>query len=125
MGFIRELIGLALVAAAWFNPFAVDYYIQILMFIVGFDMMSLIPKVGVFMLDFFGVFGFFGLGWTLLILLAVEIISTFFLIGLFINLTIKPLAVFAVAFLALGSLNFAIIVGVVDLLLNLTRKFNL
>jgi len=116
MGVIRELIGIALVVVAWFDPLHLDLTMRILIFILGFDTMSLIPKIGVFILDYF--LGFAWLGWTLLILLATEIISSFLIIGKIVRLIVKPVAVFAVAFLALG-LQPALIVAGIDLLLNL------
>jgi hypothetical protein len=125
MGILRELIGLSLIFAAWTNPLGVDILIRILMFILGFDLMSLIPKIGIFLADFLGLFGFFGLGWTLMLLLVVEIVATFLLISLVVNLIAKPIAVFVAAFFSLGVLKPALLIAVIDFILNLTRKYNL
>lgn len=123
MGFLREIIGFALLFASWFNPLGLDAYARILMFILGFDMMSLAPKIAIFILDFF--VGFAHLGWTLLILVASEIISMFLLVGFFINLIIKPMAVFAVALIVMGTVESALAVAGIDFLLNLTHIFKI
>ena len=116
MGFLREIIGFVLVFVAWFDPLGLDLMIRVLIFILGFDLMSLVPKVGVFVLDYFIGFGY--LGFTLLILLVIEVITTFLLIGIIIKLILKPLAVFGISFLYFG-LQPALILAGIDLLLNL------
>lgn len=112
---LRELIGFVLVVLAWFNPFGSDIMIRILFFILGFDFMSIIPKLAVFVLDY--LVGFTWLGFTLLILVAAEIVVM--LLGIKkINLIVKPISVFAVGFLAVG-LQPALIIAGIDLLLNI------
>lgn len=118
MGILREIIGFALIALAWFDPFGFDIMIRILMFVLGFDLMSIIPKIGIFVIDY--LFGFSWLGWTLLILVATELI-TMLIVGKIIRLIVKPLAVFTVSFLALG-LQPALIIAGIDLLLNLSVR---
>jgi len=123
MGLFRSLLGIALVMVAWFNPLGIDLYLRILMFILGFDMMSIVLKVGIFVIGFFGVFpGVTNLGFTLLILMAVEIITTLLIVGLIARMILKPLAVFVVAFLAGISLQPSLIVAAIDLILNLDVK---
>jgi len=116
MRFLREIVGFALIALTWFDPFGLDIMIRILVFILGFDLMSIIPKIGIFVVDY--IFGFAWLGWSLLILVAAELIAKFLIVGKIIKLIVKPLAVFIVSFLALGFQP-ALIVAAIDLLLNL------
>jgi len=115
MKLLRELIGFVLIILAWFNPFNFDSMIRILIFVLGFDAMSIIPKLAIFVLDY--LIGFAWLGFTLLILVAAEIIVM--LLGIKkIKLIVKPIAVFAVSFLAFGFQP-ALIVAGIDLLLNI------
>ncbi|MEM5802272.1 MAG: hypothetical protein QXQ18_02730 [Candidatus Aenigmatarchaeota archaeon] len=126
MGFIKEIFGLALVFIAWFNFFDLSLPIRILIFILGFDMMSIALKLGVFVISFFGFFpyfaGFSNLAFTLLILVAIEIILTIFLIGYVFTLILKPLAVFLVAFLAGLDINLVLILASIDLILNIPNR---
>jgi uncharacterized membrane protein len=118
MGILREIVGLALVVIAWFNFFEIELPIRILMFILGFDLMSLALKFGVFVISYFGISFFASLGWTLLLLVVTEVVSSFLLIGLIGKLLIKPTAVFTVAYLALGFQP-ALILAAIDFFLNL------
>jgi len=123
MRFTREIIGFALIVLAWFDPFGLDIMIKILMFILGFDLMSLIPKIIIFVLDYLFFilnysFGFGWLGWSLLILVAAEALLMLIPFGKKINIIIKTVAVFGVSFLAFG-IQPALIVAGIDLLLNL------
>lgn len=119
MKLLREVIGFGLVFLAWFNPFNLEAMIRILVFILGFDAMSIVPKIGIFALDY--LFGFRWLGWTLLILVAAEAILTFIPFGKKINIIVKAVAVFSVSFLAFG-LQPALIVAGIDLLLTLSSR---
>lgn len=125
MGFFREVIGFALLFISWFNPFGLDLLIRILIFILGFDMVSLVPKLVVFGLNFFfplfgTVFGYFA--WTLLILVAAEIVSLVIVVGILINLILKPVFVFIITFLVTNQVDISVITAVIDLFLNLTHK---
>ncbi len=121
--FLINTIGLALVILSWFNPFGFDLQIRIVLFIIGFDMMSILPKVGIFLLNFmFPLSAAFGyLSWTLLILFFSELAIAYTEAYKSYRLIIKPLAVFIVAYLALG-LQPALIAAGIDLLINLTHK---
>lgn len=117
MKLLREMVGFALIFLAWFNPLELEAMTRILIFILGFDAMSMAPKIGIFIIDYF--FGFAWLGWTLLILVGAEAIATFLpLAEKIVKLVIKPIGVFAVSFLAFG-LQPALIVAGIDLLLNI------
>ena len=115
MKLLRELVGFALVVLAWVNPFDFELKIRILMFILGFDAMSILPKIAVFALDY--IIGFARLGFTLLILVAAEVIVLLLEIKK-LNLIIKPIAVFVISFLSVG-LQPALIIAGIDLLLNI------
>lgn len=117
MRFLFELIGLAMILFSWFNPFGLDMMIRVLIFLLGFDMFGIIPKIAIFVIDY--LFGFAWLGWTLLIMVAAEAIVM--LISKKINLIVKPVAIFAVSYLALG-LQPALITAGIDLLLNIGMK---
>lgn len=115
MKLLRELIGFALVILSWFNPFNFGLMVRILVFVLGFDIMSIVPKLAIFVLDY--LIGFAWLGFTLLILVAAEILVM--LLGIKkIKLIVKPIAVFAVSFLAFGFQP-ALIAAGIDLLLNI------
>jgi len=116
MKLIREVLGFGLVFLAWFNPFTLEPMVRILIFLLGFDAMSIIPKIGIFALDY--LFGFRWLGWTLLVLVAAEALLTLIPFGKKINIIVKAIAVFGVSFLAF-DLQPALIVTGIDLLLNI------
>ena len=112
---LRELIGIALVIFSWFNPFNFDLTIRIIIFVLGFDTLSVLPKLAIFATDY--LFGFAWLGFTLFILVAAEAIVV--LLGIKkIRLIIKPAAVFIVSFFSLGFQPALIVTGI-DLLLNI------
>lgn len=118
MGFLREITGLVLVILAWFNLFEVELPIRILMFILGFDMMSLTLKIGIFAISYFGFQFLSPLAWTLLILVVIEAITSLLLIGLIGRIILKPIVVFIVGYLTLG-LELALILATIDFFLNL------
>ncbi len=131
MAIIRDLIGLALVVLAWFNPLGVTFLFRIVLFILGFDMMTMIPKVGLFAMNYFfptfgDIFGY--LSYTLLFLFLSELIIMLLHLDVPFNLFIKPLAVFVTTLLALGPIygtQPAFVAVGIDLLLNLSHKFKL
>ena len=80
MRLVENLVGLVLVLLAWFNPFAFALPIRIALFVLGFDIISILPKVGVFTLNFLipgfeEAFGF--LSWALLFLFLSELIIAY------------------------------------------------
>jgi hypothetical protein len=117
MGFLREIVGLTLIAVAWFNFFNLNLPMRIMIFILGFDMVSLVLKIGVFALGYFLLPSLLTLGRVLLILAVTEVISTFFLIGL-IGKIIKPVAVFIIGYFVLGF-QLALILAAIDFFLNI------
>lgn len=124
--FLR-LVGIVLALFAWFNPLGLDMMLRVSFFILGFDMMGIIAKIGIFALNFFfPVFGnMFGIfSWTLLLLFASELVVLLTPIAQEYRLAIKPLAVFVTAFLPLG-LQPALVVAGIDLLVNMTDRIKL
>jgi hypothetical protein len=117
MGLLSEIVGLILIVVAWFNFFNFSLPARILLFILGFDMTGLAFKIGVFALSYFFLPFLSTLAWALLLLTAVEVISSFLLIGL-LGKVIKPIAVFFIGYFVVG-IEFALILAVIDLLLNL------
>ena len=120
MNLIRETIGLILIFLAWVDPFNFSFPIRIALFILGFDMISWILKLLIFGIDYF--IGF-GIGWVLLILLAVELITTFLLMRFVFDLILKPAAVFLALYLSNVSFEIALIAAGIDVILNLTKKW--
>ena len=122
MKLLRDLVGLALIFVAWFNPFDLSLPFRIVFFIIGFDATSLIVKVILFLLNFFfpflGVEGIF-LVWALLILILIEFIFSFFKISRFLIVLIKFLAIFFSIFFAMNDFQLALIIASIDLILNL------
>lgn len=124
---LLTVVGLFVALFAWFNPFGVDMLVRVALFILGFDMMNMAVKLGVFALNFFfPVFGdaFGTFSWTLLFLFMAELIIIVIEADKPYRLFVKPAAVFATAFLSLG-LQPALIVAGIDLLINLTHKIKL
>lgn len=119
-----NVAGLLVALFAWFNPLSFDMFVRISLFILGFDMIEMPAKIAVFALNFFfPVFGdaFGAFSWTLLLLFMAELILMVVEVERPYKLLIKPIAVFATAFLSL-SLQPALIVAGIDLLINLTHK---
>ncbi len=124
MKVLLTIAGLIIALIAWFNPFALDMLVRIALFILGFDMMGMMAKLGVFVLNFFfPVFGdAFGMfSWMLLLLFISELLIIIIEVDRPYRLIVKPTAVFATAFFSLG-MQPALVVAGTDLLINLTHK---
>ena len=120
MKLLREVIGLALIIIAWVDPLNLQDNIRMVFFILGFDMISLFIKFIAFGIDYFvGL----GIGLVLIFSILAEIITKFFFSKSLLSLVLKPLAVFAILYLSNLSLEIAIIVAGIDLLLNMTKKW--
>jgi len=117
---LRQLLGLILIILAWIDPFMLGEDFQILAFILGFDIMTLIPKVIIFGIDYF--WDISGYGLFLLIQVAQDIIFDFFLVGKFIEIIIKPAVVFLIVILNGFGFWLAAIAAVLDFILNWQKK---
>lgn len=126
MNIVRQTIGLALIVIAWIDPFSLGLPFRIVLFVLGFDMLSLIIKIGIFiaeyLLSYFFEFGV-GIGWVLILLIIAEVVTKFLFFKWIIDLIIKPVAVFVILFYSGIIWEAAIIVAGIDLLLNLTKKW--
>ena len=126
MNIIRQTIGLALIILAWIDPFSLGLPFRIVLFVLGFDMLSLIIKVGIFIAEYL-LSHFFGLGvgigWVLILLVIAELVTRFLFLKWIVDLVIKPVAVFVILFYSGIIWEAAIIVAGIDLLLNLTKKW--
>jgi len=121
MNILKQILGVALISLAWFDPLGVNMSFRILLFILGFDLMSLLPKLVIFILDY--VFELSTLGWSLLLLICVETMLELLKLKPLVNLIIKPLVVFLIVYMNNLSLEFSVIIAGIDLLLNLTKKY--
>ncbi len=121
MDILKQTIGLALIILAWLDPLELGMTFQVLLFILGFDLVHLIPKVIIFMLDYF--YDLSGLGWMLLLLIGVESALELLKIKSFINLVAKPLVVFLIIYFNNLGLELAVIIAGIDLLLNIGKKY--
>jgi len=122
MSLVKDGIGLFLILLSWFNPFSFALPIRIAIFILGFDTMSILPKVLIFILYFF--FPLLGealsfLFWTLIILAIVEVIVSLLEKEGIVRMIVKPLIVFVSVFIGLNDLQLALIAAGIDLILNL------
>ena len=126
MQFLKEIFGLFLIFVAWFNFFDLSLPVRILAFILGFDMVGIPLKISIFAISYFGFFpylpGFSNLAFTILILVAIDILLTFLLIGFIVNLILKPIAIIFVAIIAGFDFQLALILGAIDFILNINFK---
>ena len=127
MKILLRIVGIVLALFAWFNPLGLGMLLRASLFILGFDMMGIAAKIGIFALNFFvPVFGeAFGIfSWTLLLLFGSELVILLTKVAQGYRLAIKPLAVFVATFLSLG-LQPAIAIAGIDLLINMTDRIRL
>ncbi|MBU5690066.1 MAG: hypothetical protein QXM68_03315 [Candidatus Aenigmatarchaeota archaeon] len=117
---LRQIFGLILIFASWIDPFQLGEEFQIVAFILGFDIMTIIPKVIIFGIDYF--WDISGYGLFLLLQLAEDLVFHFFTIGRIIELVAKPTIVFLIIFVNGFGFWLALIVALIDLMLNLQNK---
>lgn len=119
-GLVRQIVGLVLVTLSLLDPFSFGVGFKIVAFILGFDMMGLIPKIIIFGIDYF--WNVSGFGLYLLAQVVEEIIFYLFTIGRVIELIIKPAVVFIIIFLNGFGFWLAAVAAIVDFILNWQRK---
>ena len=115
MGILKDLIGFSLVCLSFFNPFNLNLPLRLSLFLIGFDLMSFLPKVAIFLFDFF--IGFSGLGILLLFLLFVDILAKIILSGLAV--IVKPLLIFLLLYYVNPNLAISFAASAVNFLINL------
>jgi len=120
MDILRQVIGLALIVIAWVNPFSLAESFRMILFILGFDMITFLFKFVALGIDYF-----LGLGIGLLLTMSIlaDVVTKFFFPKSFLDLILKPLAVFFILYLSNLGLEISIIVAGIDLLLNITKKW--
>lgn len=121
MKILRSLIGLLLVTLGWIDPFGLGMEFQALLFILGFDFMQLVFKLGVFAADLF--LNISGLGFYLVALIGIEALIYFLKLKKLVGYIVKPLAVFGIVYLGGFGWQLGLIVGGIDLLLNYSKKY--
>jgi len=117
---LRQIIGLSLIIFSWLDPFYWGEEFQIVSFILGFDMMTLIPKIIIFGIDYF--WDISGYGLFLLLQVAEDIIFHFFTLGRIIELIIKPLIIFLIILFNGFGFWLAAIAAVIDFIFNWEMK---
>ncbi|MCX8179672.1 MAG: hypothetical protein N3E38_03010 [Candidatus Aenigmarchaeota archaeon] len=117
---LRQITGLSLILLAWLDPFSWGEEFRIVAFIIGFDMMTLLPKIIIFGIDYF--WDISGYGLFLLIQVAQEIIFDIFTIGRIIELITKPLIVFFIIYFNGFGFWLSSIAAVIDFIFNLNKK---
>ncbi|MBD3155959.1 MAG: hypothetical protein GF368_04880 [Candidatus Aenigmarchaeota archaeon] len=121
MKILRSLIGILLITFAWVDPFELGLEFQILLFILGFDLMELLVKIGVFVADLY--FDISGLGIYLVALIGIEALVYALKLKKLVGYIVKPLAVFGIVYLNGLGWQLGLIVGGIDLLLNFSKKY--
>ena len=121
MDILKQLLGLLLIIIAWVDPFELGTSFQVLFFILGFDLTGLILKLLLFAADMF--LEISGLGWYLLIFIAIEVLFNVLKLKKLLRYLIKPIVVFLIIFMNGLGWELGIIVGGIDLLLNFSKKY--
>jgi len=124
MSNLLKIAGLILAMFCWFNPAGLDAMILLPLFILAFDMMGMWMKLIVFVISVaFPIFGdaFGSFSWMLLFMFGADAVLKLLEIERPYKVLVKPVAVFAVAFFAIG-LQPALVIAGIDLLINLTSK---
>ncbi len=116
MGFIKDLIGLALIFLAFSNPFGTDIIVRALVFILGFELMSMFAKVGILALSIF--FPIFGLLPVFLIgLFVLEFVLSIIIKGFILSLILRPVILTIASLVISQSALPSVLVGIADFLL--------
>ena len=121
MGLIKDFLGIILIFVSFFNPFDLNFPFRILLFILGFDLMSFLPKIALFLFDYF--FGFSGLGILLVLLLFADILVKAIFEGL--ALIAKPLLVFILLYFVFPDLALSFAAGAINFLINFVSLFKI
>ncbi|MFH8080900.1 MAG: hypothetical protein QXO84_03415 [Candidatus Aenigmatarchaeota archaeon] len=117
----RQFIGLFLVILSWSDPLDWGEDFQIVFFIIGFDMMSILFKLIIFSIDYF--WDISGYGLFLLIQVAEDIIFDIFTIGRIVELIVKPLVVFLIIYINGFGFWLSAMAAILDFIFNLQKKF--
>ncbi len=115
MGFAKDIIGLALISAAWANPLGLDLIARALLFVLGFEIMSMFVKVGVLALSVF-FYQTFGLLFSLILagMFGLELLLSFVISGLIFGIILRPVVLFAASFLISHAPLPSALIGLAD-----------
>lgn len=116
MGMLKDLIGFVLIYLAFFNPLNLDLPIRLILFLLGFDLMSFLPKIVVFLFDYF--LGFSGLGILLIFLLFADIVARVIFKGL--AAIGKPIIIFFLLYFISPNFAMNLAASMINFLINLS-----
>ena len=122
MGFLRQAAGLCLMLTSWFNLLSLTSEWRIILFIIGFDLVSLFPKLIIFGLDFFFELLEPMLAWTVLLLIIAELLARFLISGFLLDFIVKPLILFLVAYFNGLNVPLCLLVSLIGVAINLLKK---
>lgn len=116
-----SLVGIFLMLFSWFNPFGLDLMLQIIIFVIGFDMTHVYVKILTFWINFLfpiggGAFDYFS--YFLLGMLGLDVLVAILSLVEWYGLILKPLFIFTLGFYTIGFQP-ALIISGLDLALNL------
>ncbi|MCD6403173.1 MAG: hypothetical protein J7K98_02500 [Candidatus Aenigmarchaeota archaeon] len=118
MGLLRNLTGLYLIVIAWFDLLGLSFTWRIVIFLIGFDLMSFWFKAFIFGVDYL-FFEFLGrLSWGMVLLIVVDIVARYVLP---LGILIKPGIIFLIMYFSGFHLYISVGIAVVDLIINLKR----
>jgi len=118
---LKQLLGILLIVLAWLDPFELGTSFQVLFFILGFDLVGFFMQIVIFAADM--LLGISDLGWHLIIFIMVEGLFYFLKIKTLFSYVVKPLVVFGIIFMGGFGWELGVIVGGIDLLLNVGKKY--
>jgi hypothetical protein len=121
MNILREGLGTLVIVIIWTGSVSMGLEAKILLFILAFDLMSLVPKIAIFILDFF--MDISGTGIFLLGLVVAEAVVQLLDINLLFGYVLKPLAVFGILYASNISMPIAALGAGIDLLLNISKQY--
>lgn len=112
MKILKDVMGLAVVLFAWFNPLGADIIIRSLLFIIGFELMSMWIKVGVLAFSVL-TYQTFGVTFSIILggLFMLDIVMRFLIPGVIIALIVRALLVGGAGFLVSQSAQHSALIG--------------
>lgn len=118
MGIIKDVLGLALIMIAWINPLGLDIKIAALIFILGFELMSMLPRVGslVISIFFFETLGVL-LSLILVVLFVVDIVLKTVIKGAIFGIVFKPILLAVVSFIVSSAPLPSALMGIASLII--------
>jgi len=122
MGLLRYILGFTLIGIAWFNPVTLPDEFRLIIFLLGFDLLPLIPKVVVFGVDFLLEVFEPLLAWTVLIAIFIDILLKLVLFGPLYSYVLKPTGIFFIAYLNGLSIELCVALAILDVAFQVMGK---